>query len=119
MNSGTQVGNLLPRPLRRVFKSFSPAWLSCIPLAAGIVIVWNSAATAQGLEPPANLDELRIVLDSVFLLICSVLVIFMNAGFGMLEAGFCRQKNAVNILAKNLIVFAIATLSYWANSVMP
>ncbi len=38
----------------------------------------------------------------------------MNAGFGMLEAGFCRQKNAVNILAKNLIVFAIATLAYWA-----
>ena len=38
----------------------------------------------------------------------------MNAGFGMLEAGFCRQKNAVNILAKNLIVFGIATLAYWA-----
>lgn len=38
----------------------------------------------------------------------------MNAGFGMLETGFCRHKNAVNILAKNLIVFAIATLIYWA-----
>ena len=38
----------------------------------------------------------------------------MNAGFGMLEAGFCREKNAVNILSKNLIVFAIATIAYWA-----
>ena len=114
MNNGTQVGNLLPRPLRTVFKSFSPSWLICIPLAAMIVIVWNTAATAQGLDAPANLDELRVVLDSIFLLFCSVLVIFMNAGFGMLEAGFCRQKNAVNILAKNLIVFAIATLAYWA-----
>ena len=114
MNSGTQVKNLLPRPLRAVFKTFSPSWLLCIPLAAMIVVVWNTAATAQGLDAPANLDELRVVLDSVFLLICSVLVIFMNAGFGMLEAGFCRQKNAVNILAKNLIVFAIATLAYWA-----
>ncbi|MCS6814309.1 MAG: ammonium transporter, partial [Cyanobacteria bacterium] len=43
-----------------------------------------------------------------------VLVIFMNAGFGMLETGFCRQKNAVNILSKNLIVFALATISFWA-----
>jgi Amt family ammonium transporter len=114
MNKGTQVGNLLPRPLRTVFKSFSSPWFLCIPLAAVIVVIWNTAATAQGLEPPANLQELTVVLNTIFLLFCSVLVIFMNAGFAMLEAGFCRQKNAVNILAKNLIVFAVATLAYWA-----
>lgn len=102
------------QPLRAIFKSFSPYWFACIPLSAIIVLVWNSAATAQDFEAPASLDELRVVLDTVFLLLCSILVIFMNAGFGMLEAGFCRQKNAVNILAKNLIVFAIATLAYWA-----
>lgn len=120
MNNGTQVGNLLPRPLRTVFKSFSPSWFLCIPLAAVIVIVWNTAAIAQA-EPPvtleslsANATELKTILDATFLLVCSILVIFMNAGFGMLEAGFCRQKNAVNILSKNLIVFAIATLAYWA-----
>jgi Amt family ammonium transporter len=38
----------------------------------------------------------------------------MNAGFALVESGFCRRKNAVNILAKNLIVFAIATVAYWA-----
>ena len=113
-NRNKQVKSLLPEPLRTVFKTFSPSWFICIPLAAMIVVVWNTAASAQGLDAPANLDELRVVLDTVFLLICSVLVIFMNAGFGMLEAGFCRQKNAVNILAKNLIVFGIATLAYWA-----
>ena len=37
----------------------------------------------------------------------------MNAGFAMLEAGLCRRKNAVNVLAKNLIVFCVATLAYW------
>ena len=120
MNNGTQVGNLLPRPLRTVFKSFSPSWFLCIPLAAVIVIVWNTAAIAQADAPVTleslsnNATELKSILDAVFLLVCSILVIFMNAGFGMLEAGFCRQKNAVNILAKNLIVFAIATLAYWA-----
>ena len=97
MNNG-QVGNLLPRPLKTVFKSFSPAWFLCIPLAAVIVVVWNTAAIAQA-DPPVTLDslsangtELKTILDTVFLLLCSILVIFMNAGFGMLEAGFCRQK---------------------------
>lgn len=69
---------------------------------------------AQGLEGPKTLEEIKIILDSVFLLFCAVLVIFMNAGFAMVETGFCRHKNAVNILAKNLIVFAIATIAYWA-----
>lgn len=114
MNNGTQVGNLLPRPLRTVFKSFSSAWFLCIPLAAVIVVVWNTAATAQGLEAPKSLEELTVVVNTIFILTSAILVIFMNAGFAMVEAGFCRQKNAVNILAKNLIVFAVATLAYWA-----
>ena len=101
------------KPTRTIF-GFPLYWLACVPLSAIIVIVWNTAATAQNFEAPANIDELRVVLDSIFLLFCSVLVIFMNAGFGMLETGFCRQKNAVNILSKNLIVFGIATLAYWA-----
>lgn len=93
---------------------FSPYWLACIPVSALIVVVWNTAVQAQGLDGPETLEEVKIVLDSIFLLVCSILVIFMNAGFGMLETGFCRQKNAVNILAKNLIVFAVATIIYWA-----
>ena len=117
---GNQIKGLIPRPLRTIFKSFSPAWLLCIPLAAIIVVVWDSAVSAQGYGVPEGATQeeistnIKVVLDSIFLLIASVLVIFMNAGFGMLETGFCRQKNAVNILAKNLIVFAIATLAYWA-----
>ena len=117
---GNQIKGLIPRPLKTIFKSFSPAWLLCIPLAAVIIVVWDSAVSAQGYGIPeaATQEQIntnfQVVLDSIFLLIASVLVIFMNAGFGMLETGFCRQKNAVNILAKNLIVFAIATIAYWA-----
>ncbi len=101
--------------LRRV----SPYWLACIPLAAVLVVLWDSAAAAQHALDLETLDfsdpaVIKGTLDTVFLFICAVLVIFMNAGFGMLEAGFCRQKNAVNILAKNLIVFAVAALAYWA-----
>lgn len=105
-----------PRFLRSIFKNFSTSWLACIPLVAVITVVWSTAAHAQLYDDPvaANPEQFQLVLDSVFLLFCSVLVIFMNAGFGMLETGFCRQKNAVNILSKNLIVFAIATIAYWS-----
>ncbi|MGF1541239.1 MAG: ammonium transporter [Pleurocapsa sp.] len=114
-NLPTSKSNIvIPQPIRTIFASFPPYWLACIPLSALIVIGWNTAATAQDFEAPANIDEIRVVLDSIFILFCSVLVIFMNAGFAMVETGFCRQKNAVNILTKNLIVFAIATLAYWA-----
>lgn len=113
-SNATSFNNSLPKPLKVIFSGFTPYWLACIPLSAAIVLIWNTAAKAQGFDPPENVEQLRVVLDSIFLLFASVLVIFMNAGFAMLEAGFCRQKNAVNILAKNLIVFAIATIAYWA-----
>ncbi|WP_308254553.1 ammonium transporter [Geminocystis sp. GBBB08] len=100
--------------IARVKNLFSPYQLACIPLTALIFVVWNMAANAQGFGQPEDVGQLKIILDSVFLLITGTLVVFMNAGFAMLETGFCRQKNAVNVLAKNLIVFAIASIVYWA-----
>ncbi|MGD1714888.1 ammonium transporter [Dapis sp. BLCC M172] len=97
--------------LRRT-KWFSLPTLTCIPLVFIIIALWAGAATAQDQE--LTPEYVKGVLDAIWILVASVFVIFMNAGFGMLETGFCRQKNAVNILAKNLIVFAIATLVYWS-----
>ena len=57
--------------------------------------------------------ELKIALDTVWVVIAACLVFFMNAGFGMLETGFCQAKNAVNILAKNFIVFSVAAIAFW------
>ncbi len=100
------------RTLSRAFgRSYAWGWLACIPLAFVIVATWGFAAHAQD-EVVAS--DVQIILDNIWIVIAAILVIFMNAGFGMLETGFCRQKNAVNILAKNLIVFALATVSFWA-----
>jgi Amt family ammonium transporter len=74
--------------------------------------MWGMAASAQ--EEAMTAEEVKVILDNIWVLVAAILVIFMNAGFGMLETGFCRQKNAVNILTKNLLVFALATLSFWA-----
>lgn len=96
---------------RLLGRSLSWAWLFCVPVAITIVVGWGLAANAQ--EEALSPDSVQAVLDNIWILVAAILVIFMNAGFGMLETGFCRQKNAVNILAKNLIVFGLATLSFW------
>lgn len=54
-----------------------------------------------------------VALDTLWVLVAAFLVFFMNAGFGCVEAGFCRAKNAVNILGKNFVVFGIASIAFW------
>ena len=84
-------------------------WLATVPLALFGLGIFNLSAHA------ADLPELNaaFLANNLWLLIATILVIFMNAGFAMVEAGMCRSKNAVNILAKNLFVFALAVNSYW------
>lgn len=52
-------------------------------------------------------------IDTVWVLLGTVLVFFMQAGFAMVETGFTRAKNAGNIIMKNLMDFAIGTVVYW------
>jgi Amt family ammonium transporter len=68
---------------------------------------------AQEQGNPQAINSLTIAIDTLWVMIAGFLVFFMNLGFGMVESGLCRAKNAVNILAKNFIVFAIATISFW------
>lgn len=57
--------------------------------------------------------ETKVALDTLWVLIAAFLVFFMNAGFALVESGLCRAKNAVNILAKNFIVFAASSIAFW------
>jgi len=97
------------RRIRGLSSSSTLTWLACVPIALLGLGLFNLSAHA------AELPELTpaFLANNGFVLICAALVIFMNAGFAMVEAGLCRQKNAVNILAKNLIVFALAATAYW------
>ena len=96
-------------------KGLAPSWQACIPIACLIVLFFGYAAVAQTPKGPSqeDFDNLKVAVDTLWVAVAAFLVIFMNAGFGMLETGFCRQKNAVNILSKNLIVFALATIAFW------
>ncbi len=58
------------------------------------------------------MTELNYALDTFYFLICGVLVMWMAAGFAMLEAGLVRSKNTAEILTKNIVLFAIACTMY-------
>src|ERR687886_2693339 len=55
-----------------------------------------------------------VAINSTWVMLAALLVIFMQAGFALLEIGFSRQKNAGTVVAKILTNFAIAALMYWA-----
>ena len=59
-----------------------------------------------------HIYELQFALDTFYFLICGALVMWMAAGFAMLEAGLVRSKNTTEILTKNVALFAIACTMY-------
>ncbi len=61
----------------------------------------------------SNIGELATSLDTIWVLIAAVLVMFMQPGFAMVEAGFTRAKNSANILMKNLMDFSFGSLVFW------
>ena len=56
--------------------------------------------------------ELQYAMDTFYFLVCGALVMWMAAGFAMLEAGLVRSKNTAEILTKNVALFAIACIMY-------
>ncbi|MCK5858104.1 ammonium transporter [Abyssibacter sp.] len=56
--------------------------------------------------------ELQYAIDTFYFLVCGALVMWMAAGFAMLEAGLVRSKNTTEILTKNISLFAVASIMY-------
>jgi len=79
--------------------------LAMVPV--GVAYAAEATPTVQEL-----LADAKVSRDTVFVLLCGFLVMFMALGFALLESGLCRAKNTVNILAKNFIVFAITSIVF-------
>ena len=69
----------------------------------------NDLATVSG-----DLAQLAYALDTFYFLLSGALVMWMAAGFAMLEAGLVRAKNTTEILTKNVLLYAIASIMYLA-----
>ena len=87
---------------------------SLVLLVSGYGAPFLLAGDAPTIESNAEaIAGKGIALDTVWTLIAAILVMFMQPGFALLEAGFTRAKNAVNILMKNLMDFSLGTIFYW------
>jgi Amt family ammonium transporter len=88
-------------------------------LAAAVIlcVVFTGPSVLSAEEPSVAASDQsaswQLVANTLWVMVAAFLVFWMNAGFAMVETGFCRAKNAVNILAKNFVVFALATVVFW------
>ena len=69
-----------------------------------------AAESGTGVEPTVN--DVKFMVDNLWILIAAFLVFIMHPGFATLEAGLTRAKNTVNILFKNVSIVAIGLLTY-------
>jgi len=92
--------------MNRKFKTLISLFLFAL-FTGGILFAQDAASEA----PAINIAQ--VGMDTMWVMIAAFLVFFMNLGFAMVETGLTRSKNSVNILAKNFIVFAIASISFY------
>jgi Amt family ammonium transporter len=95
-----------------VKKSINILTISAIVLLLLMLVqpaVAGDPAGAETLEADANAP-----VNFAWVLVCGFLVMLMQLGFAMLEAGLTRAKNAANIMMKNIMDFCAGSLAYWA-----
>jgi ammonium transporter, Amt family len=96
---------------RRYLAAAIPVGLVAL-LALPAMAFADPATQIQNLK--GGLDETNNALNTTWLIVAAVLVMFMQAGFMLLEVGFSRMKNVGAGVAKILVNFSIASLCYWA-----
>ena len=78
-----------------------------------LILCLGISTVAFAQEEPAPAEANARAIDLVWMLIAAFLVFFMQPGFAMVESGFTRAKNAVNIMMKNLLDFSIGSLAFF------
>src|SRR5207237_9742313 len=76
--------------------------------AAALIPVGVSAADTSATQAAG------VASDTVWVVVAAVLVLFMQAGFAMLEVGFARMKNVGTVVAKIIVNLGVASVMYWA-----
>ncbi|RJQ71454.1 MAG: ammonium transporter [Desulfobacteraceae bacterium] len=93
-------------------KALRAIGVTILLLIGGIACAWAEEPT-----PMSNKEAIELVqthANYLWTLVAACLVFFMQAGFAMVETGFTRAKNAVNIMMKNLMDFSLGSIAFWA-----
>ncbi len=99
--------NLRKRKMKRILITIIILAMAAIPVFAGdetITIKSNRDA----------IDLVQTHANYIWTMIAAALVFFMQAGFALVESGFTRAKNTINIMMKNIMDFSMGTIAFWA-----
>ena len=81
-------------------------------LLGGAVLAEEAASAPAAAEVGIKASDLKIGMDTMWVMLTAFLVFFMNLGFAAVESGFARAKNCVNIMSKNFVVFAVSSIGF-------
>lgn len=84
---------------------------TCVAMA-GLLLF--ATAVPAGAQDAVTAETVQTNLDNVFVLLSAVLVIFMQAGFALVEAGLTRAKSVANIMMKNMMDFCAGAIAFFA-----
>ena len=79
--------------------------------AAAVTAAKEGAPTLA--EAAGDLGNVKVGLNIFFITVGMCLIFFMQAGFMLVETGFCRSKNAAHVAMTNFVIFAVGALAYW------
>ena len=93
--------------------------MSTIPILVLLAMFCAIPVHAEDVASNAEaIEGVQTNLNIVWTTVAAFLVFFMQAGFAMVETGFTRAKNAVNIIMKNLMDFSIGTIAFFLIGVL-
>lgn len=91
-------------------------WPLGLGLALLLTFFWTGQSLAQSLRSIHTIQiqqSYQVSLNTAWVIFCSCLVFVMGIGFTLINMGFCRSKNAVNLLTQNLLTLALTVLLFW------
>ena len=88
--------------------------LALLLTVINLSMAWAGDGAATPESNKAAIDLVQAHADYLWTLVAAALVFFMQAGFALVEAGFTRAKNSINIMMKNLMDFSVGSLAFWA-----
>ena len=83
-------------------------------LGTGLFAAFGIAGAQEAEDLAGDVADLILAVDTIWFVLAGILVFFMQAGFGLLEAGFVRVKNTTNILMKNVLDASLGAVVWWA-----
>ncbi len=86
--------------------------LAALAVVTGVAPAWADS-TGSNIPGPDSLDKVGVGLNLLWIIVGAVLVIFMQAGFALVETGFCRAKHAAHVVSTNFAIFGLGFVAFF------